>query len=122
MNRYLYPVVLLFLFLLPVIPKAHSSEPQVPHFLNFQSVLFDDNGGLIKDQFIDLEFYVTDPEGNVLYSEKQEKVQVIKGAVNVLVGEGTIINSNPLQATGGMVPEVFDPATGSKTPSMLPRA
>ncbi len=95
----------------PVSGLAADNAASLPRFLNFQSLLFDDNGEPVDETFIDLEFYISDQEGQDLYAERQPQVQVIHGAVNVLIGEGTAPDGT---ATGGLPSTVLDPSTGPK--------
>ncbi len=104
--------VLLFLLILCVLPLVSGADTTNPRFFNFQSIMRGDNGELVTDPFIDLEFQITDDNNQVLYSEEQKNIQVIRGAVNVLVGEGTLPGTN--QLTGGLPADIFDPRTGSK--------
>ncbi len=107
-----------FLFLvfsiLLVSSSSRAQEASVPHYLNFQSVLMDDGGNLITDEFIDLEFRIVDQAGQEIYHEVQPGVQVVKGAVNVMIGEGIIPGSNPQAPTGGLPSSALDPTTGQK--------
>ncbi len=48
------------------------ADSSVPHFVNFQSVLRDDNGNLVTANSIDLEFEILDQDGDQLYYEQQE--------------------------------------------------
>lgn len=57
-----------------------ADTPQLPRYLNFQSLLFNDNGSPVTETFIDLEFYISGQDGTDLYSERQQQVQVINGA------------------------------------------
>lgn len=97
--------------LLLALPSWLGAQTKLPQYLNFQSVLFNDNGEIVTETFIDLEFYISNQEGTDLYSERQQQVQVVSGAVNVLIGEGIAPNGS---ATGGLPSEVFDPLTGPK--------
>jgi hypothetical protein len=90
-----------------------AQEAAVPHFLNFQSVLRDDGGNLITDSFIDLEFKILDQDGQEVYHELQPGVQVVRSAVNVMIGEGVDPNSTSVPK-GGVPLAILDPTTGPK--------
>ena len=109
--RYLKLITLLTLSLLSM--SAMAQEAAVPHYLNFQSVLRDDGGNLITDSFIDLEFKILDQDGQEIYHEVQPGVQVVRSAVNVMIGEGVDPN-NPSVPKGGLPPSVLDPTNGQK--------
>ncbi len=49
-----------FIIFLITLSSETSAQPTVPHYLNFQSVVTDDGGNLIKDPFVDLEFKILD--------------------------------------------------------------
>ena len=100
------------LFILQFSPLL-AQEATVPHYLNFQSVLRDDGGNLITESFIDLEFKILDQDGQEIYHELQPGVQVVRSAVNVMIGEGVDPN-NPSAPKGGLPPSVLDPTNGQK--------
>lgn len=104
--------LLAVLFLLQSSPLL-AQEAAVPHYLNFQSVLRDDGGNLITDSFIDLEFKILDQDGQEIYHEVQPGVQVVRSAVNVMIGEGVDPNSTSVPK-GGLPPSVLDPTNGQK--------
>src|SRR3989338_2645992 len=109
--------LLILIFLVaPLLTKAQTTVPQ---YLNFQSVVTDSNGNLITEPFIDLEFQILYQAGSVLYREKQEQVQVVRGAVNVNIGEGIIPNSSPRSPTGGLSLDLFDPREGARYVRMI---
>ena len=85
-------------------PQRLTAQTTLPHVFNFHTTLRDDNGNLVESDFIDLEFQIVDGQGNILFSESQPGVQVVRSAVAVVVGE----------ESGGIPSGVFDPATGSK--------
>jgi hypothetical protein len=101
--------------LLLVMLALPAFATEVPHTLNFQSVLFDDSGKLVPDGTMDLEFKILDADGQEIYSELQPAVQVVRGSVNVMMGEGLDANS---KATNGIPLSAFDPTTGAKTLEM----
>ncbi len=81
----------------------------VPHFLNYQSLLYDDGGNLLADGQAGAVFRVKDANGGVLFEERQT-VEVVNGAVSVLVGNGLDANNAP---SGGVPLQVLEPE-GSK--------
>lgn len=92
------------LVMLLLFPDKLLAQTTLPHVFNFHTTLRDDDGNLIQNDFIDLEFQIVDGQGNILFSESQPGVQVVRSAVAVVVGE----------ESGGIPLEVFDPATGAK--------
>lgn len=98
--------VLVFACLVFVFPVAgNASSPDVPHFLNYQSLLFDDGGNLIPDGESSLKFRIMDVSGGVLF-EEQQKVNVVNGYVSALVGNGLDANNAP---SGGLPVNIFAP-------------
>lgn len=85
----------------------------VPHYVNFQSVLRDDSGNLIEDGFMDLQVKVLDQDKDVVYEETQPGVQVVRGAINIMIGEGVVPGSSPSIPTGGLPVAELDPGKGS---------
>ncbi|QQR81667.1 MAG: hypothetical protein IPJ69_06060 [Deltaproteobacteria bacterium] len=101
--------VMMFLALTILInTQAHAES--VPHVINFQSVLRDDNGNLIPDGPIDLNFKILDNEGHQVYLESQPSVQVIRGAINVMIGDGIVSGT---QSTGIPI-QALDPTAGER--------
>ena len=86
---------------------------QVPKYVNFQSVLRDDSGNLVEDGFVDLTFKILDQDGDELYAEVQPGVQVVRSAINVMIGEGVTPGSTPSAPTGGIPIDTLDPNLGS---------
>jgi len=101
MKKFLVVAVLLMASLCCGIAQA----AQVPALINFQSLLFDDGGNAIPDGEANITFRITDISGSVLYEENQ-LVEVVKGAVSAMVGNGLDANGAP---TGGVPAEVLDP-------------
>ncbi len=95
-------------------PLLASAQTVVPHLVNFQAVLRDDNGNLITDPTVDLEFKVLDQDGTQLYYEQQPGVSVVRSAVDVMIGEGIVPGSSPATPTGGVPLTALDPASGAK--------
>lgn len=87
-----------------------ATEREVPHYVNFQSVLRDDSGNLIEESFIDLQVKILRQDGNPVYEETQPGVQVVRGAINIMVGEGVKPDSSV--PTGGIPAEALDPKNG----------
>ena len=102
----------LILVLLTVLSvRSAFADNSVPHTINFQSVLRDDGGNLIPDGTITLNFKILDVDGTQLYQETQTG-EVVRGAVNVMIGEGDIPGSDA--ATGGIPMNALDPSHGEK--------
>lgn len=102
----------LIMLLSPIMASAQSVE--VPHYINFQSVLRDDSGNLIEDGPVDLTIKVLDQDGTEIYVEQQPGVQVVRSSVNVMIGEGIVPGSSPSAPTGGVPLTAVDPASGTK--------
>jgi len=82
---------------------ARPAQAQtIPNVMNFQSVLFDDDGNLISDSSADILFRIVDLNGNEVYAEEQPAVTIIDGMINVLIGTGIVPGSNPAEPTGGL--------------------
>lgn len=97
-----------------LIPLSVYAASEVPPYINFQSVLRDDGGNVITDNFLDIEIKILDQDGDQLYYELQPGVQVVRGAINVMIGEGVVPGSSPSAPTGGVPPDDLDPSSGSK--------
>lgn len=96
-------VVVIAALLLPILSSATTTT--VPHFLNYQSLLYDDGGNLVTDGPADVTFRITDGAGDVQYEERQT-LDVIHGAVSALVGNGLDGTGAPM---GGIPASVFTP-------------
>ena len=90
---------------------VHATE--VPPYMNFQSVLRDDSGNLTEDGFMDLQMKILDQDKDVVYEETQPGVQVLRSAINVMIGEGVVPGSSPSTPTGGIPASALDPEKGS---------
>lgn len=76
----------------------------VPNVLSFQSSLYDEGGNPIQDGANDIHFRIIDDAGSLLYEEYQN-IDVIRGAVSVLIGNGLTVDGAP---TGGIPEGIFD--------------
>lgn len=85
--------------------RGSASSPDVPHFLNYQSLLYDDGGNLIQDGESSLKFRIVGVSGDVFF-EEQQKVNVVNGYVSALVGNGLDANGAP---SGGVPVSIFTP-------------
>jgi hypothetical protein len=95
-----------FACLVLMIPRGGGAvSTDVPHFLNYQSLLYDDGGNLIPDGESNLKFRIIDVSGGVLF-EEQQKVNVVNGYVSALVGNGLDVNGAP---SGGVPVNIFTP-------------
>ncbi|MBT3181656.1 MAG: hypothetical protein HN337_04000 [Deltaproteobacteria bacterium] len=82
---------------------ASADTGKVPNVLAYQSILYDDGGNPIADGDADIIFRITDHEGALLFEESQ-RVDVVRGAVSVLVGNGDDLDGAP---TGGIPLNLF---------------
>lgn len=85
--------------------SAGAGATAVPHFLNYQSLLYDDGGNLLADGPANVTFKVKDAGGHVLFEETQT-LDVVRGAVSALVGNGLTAAGAP---TGGVPLSVMEP-------------
>jgi len=104
MKKLLLGTILVFTALL-LSTISSSAGTAVPHFLNYQSLLYDDGGNLLADQPAGMTFRITDAAGSVLYEERQT-LDVVHGAVSALVGNGQDANNAPM---GGIPASVLTP-------------
>jgi hypothetical protein len=102
-NLILATMLVFTVLLLPTISSATPTT--VPHFLNYQSLLYDDGGNLLADGPANITFKLTDALGNVLYEERQT-LDVVHGAVSALVGNGLDGSGAPM---GGIPASVLTP-------------
>ena len=83
---------------------ASLTDPGVPHTINLQSMVYDSEGKVTTSESVDMTIRIVDADNNVLFSEAQNGVTVVKGAINVNIGE----------ASGGVPLDILDPSTGIK--------
>lgn len=95
--------VIVSIFMLLMLPSAIWAK-EVPNVLSFQSAFYDEGGNPIQDGANDIHFQITDDAGSLLYEEYQN-IDVIRGAVSVLIGNGLTIDGAP---TGGVPEGIFD--------------
>jgi len=89
-----------------MLPMAGNADPtSVPHFLNYQSLLYDDGGNLLANGPAGITFKITDAAGNVLYEERQTP-DVVNGAVSAVIGNGLDGGGAPM---GGIPASVLTP-------------
>ncbi|MBI4125340.1 MAG: hypothetical protein HY609_00155 [Deltaproteobacteria bacterium] len=83
-------LVILFFFLVlspwsVVRSPVFAQTPQVPHLLNFQSVLTDAAGIPLPNGMYDVTFSIVDAEGQELYAETQT-LEAAQGVVSAMIG------------------------------------
>jgi len=89
----------LFVFLL--ILTAYSLQltavnAEIPHLINYQGKLVDEDGNPIEDpKTVRFKFYTTASGGLPIWEEEQS-VDATKGVFNVLLGNGSLIQGKPL--------------------------
>jgi len=83
---------------------ASLTDPGVPHTINLQSMVFDAEGKVTKSESVDMTIRILDSDNNILFSEVQNDIVVVKGAINVNIGE----------SSGGIPLDILDPSTGIK--------
>lgn len=99
MKRILYATFLVAL----VVCRTGWTEESVPHRIFYQSLLEDNDGNLLTDPFVEMEFRILNEENQPVYSEQIKDVQVIDSAVSVPAGD-----------SGGLTTELLDPRSGPK--------
>ena len=104
MKKVLFTILVVCVTILSTLP-AIAGETSVPHFLNYQSLLYDDGGNLIPDGQANIIFRIVDANGNVLFDEYQT-VNVVDGYVSAIVGNGVDANNAPI---GGIPEGVLSP-------------
>ncbi|PIR19878.1 MAG: hypothetical protein COV45_07825 [Deltaproteobacteria bacterium CG11_big_fil_rev_8_21_14_0_20_47_16] len=97
-----YTCLLATLVTLLLSPTRLHAGP-LPPLINFQSVLFDEGGNLLPSGPATIQFQILDEQQNPIYFESQT-VDVNRGAVSALIGNGSGNNGTP---TGGLPEEVF---------------
>lgn len=103
-------VRIMLLVLALMMPMSASAAAQnVPQYLNYQSMFFDDGGNFLPDGQTNLTFRIMSADGSVLFEEYQT-VNVINGYVSAIVGNGLDVNDAPI---GGIPMEVLSPDNGS---------
>lgn len=99
------PLVILA-FVLVFAPEVWA---QVPGTINLQTVVYDQDGNLTTEDFVNVGVQITDANGSVLFSEDQYDIPVVQGAISMHIGE----------ASGGVPLASLDPATGRKFVNVL---
>ncbi|MFH1874102.1 MAG: hypothetical protein ABH859_02825, partial [Pseudomonadota bacterium] len=100
--------ILLIVLSMAIVSYATKAGAEtVPHYLNYQSLLYDDGGNLISDGPAGITFRITDSAGSTLFEEYQT-LEVVNGAVSAIVGNGLDRNDAPV---GGVPTSVLDPAS-----------
>lgn len=89
--------------------SAGAGERALPNVIAYQSALFDDGGNPIADGEAQVAFRIRGSDGALLYEEYQT-LDVVRGTVSALVGNGLTENGAP---TGGISASALDP-TGAK--------
>ena len=77
---------------------------EVPRTLDLQTIVYDEDGNITQDEFVDIRVQVVDENEAVLFEEDHFEVPVTNGAVKIDVGE----------TLGGIPADVLDPEEGRK--------
>lgn len=77
---------------------------ELPRVMNFQSIVYDQDGNVTTQEFVDVNISIVDETGNIYFTENHIGVPVVNGAINIAYGE----------ESGGIPIEALDPATGRK--------
>jgi hypothetical protein len=85
------------------IAPAFAHAGSLPPLINFQSVLLDEGGNLLPSGPTTVQFQILDENQAPIYSETQS-VDVVKGAVAALIGNGTDSKGT---TTGGVPEDIF---------------
>lgn len=96
-------IIYIFTFLAVAIAPAFVHAGSLPPLINFQSVLLDEGGNLLPSGSTTVQFQILDENQAPIYSETQN-VEVVKGAVNALVGNGSDTKG---VTTGGIPEDIF---------------
>lgn len=72
---------------------------QIPHVLNYQSLVYDQNGTLLEDGRRQVIFNIFDAADELLYSEEQE-VQIKDGVLSSLIGSGKNLQTQEINVLG----------------------
>jgi len=100
--------IILVATLLLISTAVFAAEQSVPRVLAYQSVMYDEGGNPIADGESEVIFRIVDYDGNVLYDE-QQRLDVVRGAVSALVGNGLTAEGAP---TGGLPFDVLGGGDG----------
>lgn len=95
--------------------SASAQTPQVPHLLNFQSVLTDAAGSPLPDGMYDVDFQIVDAQAQVLYTETQT-LEVAQGAVSAMVGAQGLLDLSLLDP---QTPKFLSVRVASQGPEKL---
>lgn len=96
-------IIYILTFLAVAIAPAFVHAGSLPPLINFQSVLLDEGGNLLPSGPTTVQFQILDENQAPIYSETQS-VEVVKGAVNALVGNGSDTKG---VTTGGIPEDIF---------------
>ncbi len=83
-----------------------EGEKQIPLLFNYQSALIDEGGNPLPDGATSVKFQLQDSGGKTVYEELQT-LEVVKGTVSAIVGNGLDVNSGA--PTGGISASALDP-------------
>lgn len=95
-------VVLILAFALNVM----GGDLEVPKYLSYQSVLFDDGGNPLSDGRHQIVFRLIGSSSETLFEEKQD-VEVAGGVASVIVGSGTSVDDT--MSNGGVPVDILKP-------------
>jgi len=89
-------MVVLAILCMPMMAQANS--------MNIQSMVYDIDGNIVEDSAVNVSIRIVDEEGEELYLEEFSDIPVVRGAMNLNVGE----------SVGGIPMDALDPSTGRK--------
>ncbi|PJA18765.1 MAG: hypothetical protein COX62_08170, partial [Deltaproteobacteria bacterium CG_4_10_14_0_2_um_filter_43_8] len=90
------PIVVCFF-----VSLAHA---EVLRVLDFQTIVYDENGNVTQDEFVDVNIQIVDENNTPLFEEDHFEVPVTNGAVKLDIGE----------TLGGVPSNVLNPTDGRK--------
>lgn len=82
---------------------------EMPKTVNLQSVVYDPDGNVTTASSVSVSVRIVDELGNIFFQEDHNDVPVVKGAMNLVIGE----------SSGGIPADALDPTSGRRFMDVL---
>ncbi len=102
-------VARLFMGLMAFALFMGTATAEMPKTVNLQSVVYDPDGNVTTANSVSVSVRVVDELGNIFFQEDHDDVPVVKGAMNLVIGE----------SSGGIPADALDPTQGRRFMDVL---